>query len=334
MVLLLTVLTGTACTDGQVTTGSDQAQVQSDSGRLSLPLVEPVRLNDRPLRIIATTSIIGDVVANVSGTDVELITLMAYDQDPHSFEPSAGELTAVAAADVVFVNGWDLEEGLVDDLATIAGDTPVVAVSANIDPLVPSDSRHDAGTAADADHDHGQIDPHTWFSVPNVKQWVENISQILGDLDPPNAALYEKNAQSYLLELEDVDDYIHEQIDNVPVDKRNLVTNHGVFNYFAEEYGLKIVGTIIPSTSTQAEPSAGDLAELIKDIEKSGVCTIFSDIAANDNLAQTVAMELNGCDEVEIVPLHTGSIGPQGSGADSYIGMIRANVDRIVEGLE
>jgi ABC-type Zn uptake system ZnuABC Zn-binding protein ZnuA len=334
VVLLLTAVTGTACTDAQVATGSDQDPYQADSSRLSLPPVGPVQLDGRPLRIIATTSIIGDVVANVSGSDVELITLMALEQDPHSFEPSAGELTAVAAADVVFVNGWDLEEGLVDDLATIAEDTPVVAVSANIDPLVPGDSSHDAGTATDADLDHGQIDPHTWFSVPNVKQWVENISQILGDLDPVNAARYEKNAQSYLLELEDVDNYLHEQIANIPVDKRYLVTNHGVFNYFAQEYGLQIVGTIIPSTSTQAEPSAGDLAELIKDMEKSGVCTIFIDIGANDNLAQTVAMELSGCDEVEIVPLHTGSLGPQGSGADSYIGMLRANVDRIVEGLE
>ena len=334
MVLLLTALIGTACTDAQVATGSDQGQYQSGSNRLSLPPVEPVQLDDRPLRIVATTSIIGDVVANVSGSDVELITLMAYEQDPHSFEPSAGELKAVAAADVVFVNGWDLEEGLVDDLVTIAGDTPVVAVGANIDPLVPDDSSHDAGTATDADHDHGQIDPHTWFSVPNVKQWVENISQILGDLDPVNAASYENNAQSYLLELEGVDNYLHEQIANIPVDKRNLVTNHGVFNYFAQEYGLQIIGTIIPSTSTQAEPSAGDLAELIKSMEKSGVCTIFSDIASNDNLAQTVAMELSGCDEVEIVPLHTGSLGPPGSEADSYIGMLRVNVDKIVKSLK
>jgi ABC-type Zn uptake system ZnuABC Zn-binding protein ZnuA len=307
LVLTLTILLGTACADSETAIRSDQGPDQPGSNMLSLPPVEAVQLDARPLRIIATTSIIGDVVANVSGSDVELITLMAYGQDPHSFEPSAGGLTAVAAADVVFVNGWDLEEGLVDDLA---------------------------GTAIDADHDHGRIDPHTWFSVPNVKQWVGNISQILSDLDPVNAVRYEKNAQSYLLELESVDNYLHEQIANIPVEKRILVTNHGVFNYLAQEYGLQIAGTIIPSTSTQVEPSASDLVDLIKDMEKSGVCTIFSDIASNDNLAQTVAMELSDCDEVKIVPLHTGSLGPQGSGADSYIGMLRANVDRIVEGLE
>ena len=136
------------------------------------------------------------------------------------------------------------------------------------------------------------------------------------------------------MELEGVDNYIHEQVANIPDDKRILVTNHGVFNYLAKEYGLHIVGTIIPSTSTQVEPSASDLVDLIKDMEKSGVCTIFTDIASNDNLAQTIAMELNGCDEVQIVPLYTGSLGPQGSGADSYIGMLRVNTDRMVEGLE
>jgi ABC-type Zn uptake system ZnuABC Zn-binding protein ZnuA len=334
LVLTISMLLGTACADAEATIRSDQGPNQSGSNVLSLPSVEPVQLDARPLRIIVTTSIIGDVVGNVSGSDVELITLMAHEQDPHSFEPSAGELTVVSEADVVFINGWDLEEGLEDDLATIAGDTPVVAVGAKIDPLVLANSSHDAGIATDAEHDHGLVDPHTWYSVPNVKQWVENISQILGDLDPVNAANYENNAQSYLLELEGVDNYIREKIANIPVDKRILVANHGVFNYLAQEYGFQIVGTIIPSTSTQAEPTASDLADLIKEMEKSGVCTIFSDIASNDNLAKTVAMELSSCDEVEIVPLHTGTLGPQGSGADSYIGMLKTNVDRIVEGLE
>ncbi len=328
------MLIGTACTDAEAVDRSDQGPEQFDSNMLSLPIVEPVQLDGQPLRIIATTSIIGDVVANVGGSEVELTTLMAHEQDPHSFEPGARELAAVAAADVIFVNGWDLEEGLVDDLATIAGETPVVAVGANIDPLRAGVTDHGAEVEIDEEHDYGQIDPHTWFSVPNVEQWVENIVQILGDLDPANAASYVENGRSYLLELEDVDKYLHEQIVNIPVEKRILVTNHGVFNYFAQEYGLQVIGTVIPSTSTQSEPSAGDLAKLIKNMEKSGACTIFTDIAANDSLAKTVASELSGCDEVKIVPLYTGSLGPDGSGADSYIGMLKVNLGRIVEGLE
>jgi len=136
------------------------------------------------------------------------------------------------------------------------------------------------------------------------------------------------------LELDEIDKYVREQIREIPNDKRVLVTNHGVFDYFAQEYGFQVVGTVIPANSTQAEPSAGDLARLIKDMEKAGVCTIFTDIAADDNLAQTVVAELSGCDEVKLIPLYTGSLGPEGSGADSYVGMLRVNADRIVEGLK
>ncbi len=324
VILGITVLIGPGCAGGKTKGGSDQGQDQSGANVLSLPTLEPVQLDNRPLRIIATTSIIGDVVANVAGDEVELITLMAGEQDPHSYEPSAGDLTAVAEADVIFVNGWDLEESLVDNLATIAEETPVVAVGANIDPLESGKGYQD---------EHGRFDPHTWFSVPNVEQWVKNIVQVLGELDPENAASYEKNGQAYLLELEEFDQYQRQQLAKIPVEKRILVTNHGVFNYFAKEYGLKVVGTVLPSTSTQAEASAGDLAELIKVMTQSDVCTIFTDIAAQDNLAKTVAAELDSCDDVAIVPLYTGSIGAEGSEADSYIGMLKVNLERIVGAL-
>lgn len=333
ILLLLAAVIGTACNDKQDYTGSEEAQNSPANNLLLLPQVEPVQLGDRQLRVVATTSIIGDVMANVGGEGIDLTTLMAYDQDPHSFEPGASVLMAVSEADVIFVNGWDLEEGLVTDLATIAGETPVVAVGANIIPLFLNDSGDATEIGTKEPNIHRRVDPHTWLSVQNVEQWVANITQILGDLDPDNTTNYKKNAQSYLLELDDIDKYLHEQIASIPVDKRILVTNHGVFSYFAQEYGFRIIGTVLPSTSTQAEPSAGDLAELILDMEESGACTIFTDIATNDNLAQTVASELNHCDEVKVIPLYTGALGPQGSASDSYIGMLRVNVDRIVDGL-
>jgi len=332
LALLLIMLIGAACSDAKIVNSSEQDQ--SDGNMLSLPTVRPVQLGERPLQVIATTSIIGDVVANVGGSDIELKTLMDLGQDPHSFEPGAAELTAVATADVIFVNGWDLEEGLADDLATISGTTPVVAVGANIDPLTDGDGERISEGDSHVSHDHSHADPHTWFSVPNVQQWVENITLILSDLDPDNKASYEENARAYLLELEDLDTYHREQIATIPVEKRILVTNHGVFNYFAQEYGMQIVGTVIPSTSTQAEPSAGDLAQLVKDMELVGACTIFTGVFASDDLAKTVAQEMSDCDKVKIVPLYTGSLGPNGSGADSYTSMIKVNLDRIVEGLQ
>ena len=111
------------------------------------------------------------------------------------------------------------------------------------------------------------------------------------------------------------------------------MTNHDAFGYFAQEYGFTVLGTVIPSISTLAEPSASDLAELITEMGEHGVCTIFTETTVSDALAQTVAAELDGCDNVQVLKLYTGALGPAGSGADSYIGLFRANIDAIVAGL-
>jgi len=122
-------------------------------------------------------------------------------------------------------------------------------------------------------------------------------------------------------------------LEQIPSESRILVTNHDSFSYFADEYGFEILGTVIPAASTLAEPSAADLAGLITEMEEHGVCTIFAETSVSDTLAQTVAGELEGCDEVKVLLLYTEAIGSAGGGADSYIGMFRANVDAIVQGL-
>ena len=137
----------------------------TDAEMLTLPELTAAELDGAPLKVVATTSIIGDVVAQVGGKAIDLTTLMGPGQDPHSFEPSARELTAVADAHVIFVNGWDLEEALAQDLADIAGDVPLVPISANIEPLAFGEDGHEA--EAD-EHDHGSVDPHVWFSAANV----------------------------------------------------------------------------------------------------------------------------------------------------------------------
>ncbi len=335
MLLFSALLVLCSCSAEQRETELDQSKkdlVQNENGSLNLPNLASRQLDGRRLKVVATTSIIGDVVTNVAGDRIELLTLMTAGQDPHNYDPGASQLTKVSEADVIFVNGWDLEEGLVDDLAIIAENTPVVAVGANIEPLF---IKSDGEKKSEGENDkRGQVDPHTWLAVPNVVQWVENIVAILSDLDPDNATVFEQNAQSYRLELEEADAYVREQTERIPVEKRVLVTNHDAFNYFAQEYGFRIAGTVIPASSTLAEPSARDLADLIKVMEAASVCTIFSENTTGDDLAQTVAVELEGCDEVKVLPLYSGSIGAAGSGVPSYTGLIRANVDTIVEGLE
>ena len=302
-----------------------EEDAESAPEMLSLPELGPADLADERLKVVATTSIIGDIVAQVGGEAIDLTTLMAPGQDPHSYEPAARDLTAVAGADVIFVNGWDLEEALISNLESIAGNTAIVPISANIEPLVFGES--EAG--------HGHVaDPHVWFSVPNVEQWVENVRQVFIELDPAKAQVYADQAASYQMDLEELQSYTETAVAGIPQEKRFIVTNHDAFGYFAKEYGFEIVGTVIPAVSTLAEPSAKELADLSAVMAEYGLCTIFTETAVSDSLAQTVASELQGCDSVNVVPLYTGATGPAGSGADSYIGMFRANVDAIVGALD
>lgn len=306
----------------------DEQENEHDAGTemLTLPQLAAIELNGEPLRVVATTSIVGDVVAQVGGDTIELTTLMGPGQDPHSNETGAQGLTAVAAAHVIFINGWGLEEGLVQVLERIGEGVPLVPISANIAPLT-------FGEGEDED-DHNGANPHVWFSIRNVQQWVENVEQVLGDLDPANAGIYEKNAAAYLVELEALAAYTESQLAGIPEENRFLVTNHDAFGYFAHEYDFAILGTVIPGLSTLAEPSAGDLAGLIAEMEAHGICTIFTETTVSNTMANTVTAELSDCAAVQVLPLYTGAIGPAGSGADSYIGMFRANVDTIVRGLK
>ncbi|MCB8979832.1 MAG: zinc ABC transporter substrate-binding protein [Ardenticatenaceae bacterium] len=319
---------GAATPDDQST---DEANSEDMPEMLLLPDLAAAELNGRLLRVVATTSIIGDVVAQVGGDAIDLTVLMGPGQDPHSYEPAARDLTAVAEANIIFVNGWNLEEGLVDALVNIGSESTIVPISANITPLAFAEGEHEEEN--EDEHDHGSADPHVWFSVPNVEQWVDNVVQVLSELDLANETVYASNAATYLAELQELETYAETQLATIPAENRFLVTNHDAFGYFAETYGFTILGTVIPSLSTVAEPSATDLTDLVSSMAAHNVCTLFTEATVNDTLAQTVAGELDSCDTVQVLKLYTGAIGPEGSGADSYIGMFRANVDTVVTGL-
>ncbi|MBE2223179.1 MAG: zinc ABC transporter substrate-binding protein [Anaerolineae bacterium] len=330
------ILTGCAGASTE-TAVSNSTSDQTTTGMLLLPALEAVPLTDKPLNVVVTTSIMGDVVAQVGGDAIELTTLMNAGQDPHSYQPGARELTAVADADIIFVNGWDLEQALADDLAEIGGGTPIVAISANIEPLrLGADSHtHEEADEEDteAEDTHNGVDPHVWFNVQNVAQWTDNVAQVLSELDPAHAETYASNAVAYHTELDALEAYAAAQLAQIPEERRFLVTNHDAFGYLADSYGFTVIGTVIPGMSTLAEPSAKDLASLIAEMGEHDLCTIFTETTVSDTLAQTVAGELENCADVKVVKLYTGAVGLAGSGADSYTSMFRANVDAIVEGL-
>lgn len=341
LVLLMALISATAgCTvaaGGQTRPVKSPVTEESEHGTeadtmLALPALEAVAIDGRKLRVVATTGIIGDVVAQVGGEAIELKTLIGPGQDPHTYQPGAADLTAAADADVIFVNGWNLEEGLVDDLETISAKALIVPISAGVAPRLLGEEAH-AEEETGKEHDHGGVDAHAWESVPNVVIWTDNVEQILSELDPTNAASYQANAAAYRQALAQLDAEVRRMVETIPAERRILVTNHDAYGYFADEYGFRVLGTVIPSISTVAEPSAADLAGLATAMADQGVCAIFTDSTVSDRLAQTIAAELKTCEEVRVVQLYSGALGPPGSDADSYIGMMRANVAAIVEGL-
>lgn len=275
------------------------------------------------LRVVATTNIVGDVVAQVGGDAIELAVLIPLGQDPHTYEPTPTDIARIEAAQVIFVNGFDLEENLLTFIEPMEGDVAVAPVSAGIQP------RESEGI--DDDHEHEEADPHTWMDPNNVVVWVENITSQLTRLDPGNAETYRANAAAYVEALEELDASIQDRLASIPASQRKLVTNHEALGYFADRYDFEVIGTVFNGTSQLAEPSAGEIAALVEIIEREDAQAIFIETTVSDALAGVVADEVGH--EVAVLSLYTGSLGEPGSGADSYLGMMRLNADIIAAAL-
>ena len=187
------------------------------------------------------------------------------------------------------------------------------------------------GGASFEEHDHGPLDPHFWFDPLRVKVAVDEIVHLLEEADPDGAEYYEANAEAYKAQLDELHSWTLTQVEQIPMAARLLVTSHDSLSYFAKLYGFEVVGTVIPSTlSTEVEPSAKDLGHLIEEIEEFGVAAVFGETTVSERLAQTIAEETGA----KLVRLYSGSLGPEGSGAETYITMQMSNVERIVDALK
>jgi len=276
------------------------------------------------LRVVATTSIVGDVVQNVGGEHIDLTVLLPPGTDPHTFDPTPRDVAAVADAHVVFVNGAGLEVFL-EKLLQGAGGARVVPVSYGVELR-----RFEHGHEEEAGDEHaGEYDPHTWFDPNNVIVWVRNVEWALNTLDPANVAGYQGNAAAYEAELQVLDAWIREQVAQVPPANRCLVTDHESFSYFTQRYGFEQVGAVFPGYSTLAQPSAMDLADLEAAIRTQGVRAVFVGKTVNPALAEQVAQDTG----VQLVFLYTGSLGEPGDPADTYLAMMHYDVSAIVEAL-
>jgi len=287
----------------------------------------PAARGDR-LRVVATTTIVGDVVAQVGGDAIDLTVLLPVGADPHTFDPSPQDMTKVADADIIFANGAGLEAFLERLLENAGGDAEVVEVSEGIT-FIEAEHHEDAAEPTGDGHHHEGIDPHTWTDPNNVLRWVDNIEAALVLHDPAHAADYKTNADAYRAQLRELDAWVREQVAAIPVENRKLVTDHETFAYFAQRYGFEQIGAVVPGYSTAAQPSARDLADLEDRIRAYGVKAVFVGSTVNPALAQRVAEDTG----VRLVSLYTGSLTASGGEADSYLGYVKYNVGAIVEGL-
>ncbi len=284
--------------------------------------------SDGRLKVVATTSQIGDMTANVGGDAISLTTLLQGNQDPHDFEPKPSDFRAMSSADLILRNGLDLDAFA--DKAIGGSNATIVVVTDGID-LLPASKQElsTQGTQAETDTRNG--DPHVWHSVPNAEIMVRNIRDALVAADPANAETYQQNADAYLAQLDALDTEIRSEVAAVPQACRRLVTDHDAFGYFAEEYGFQVIGAVIPSTTTEAAASASDIADLVDLIRKEKVPAIFAEQSVNSALSQQVAREAG----VEIIDtLYGDSLGAKGSNGDTYIKMMQANASTITNALK
>jgi ABC-type Zn uptake system ZnuABC Zn-binding protein ZnuA len=282
--------------------------------------------------VMASTSIVADVVRQVGGELVQVETIVPIGADGHSYEPSPVDLARVSAAQIIFTVGVGYEEFLDRLIASSGTKAEVVALSENLTLRTLSEEEvggHMHGDEHGDEHGAGSVDPHTWTDPNNVKAWVEVIYAALSRLDPANADTYAARAATYQSQLDELDRWIAEQFAAIPAERRLIVSDHIIFGYMADRYGLRQLGSIIPGVSTSASPSAQELAALQDMIADYSVPAIFVGDIANKQLAEQIARDTG----VRIFTVLTESLTDADGPGATYIDYMRFNVQTIVDGL-
>ena len=299
--------------------------------------------NTQKLNVVATFSILGDVVQNIGGDAINLTVIVGADGDAHTFEPSPEQIGAIADANVIVENGLGFESWLNDMVDASGTNASRVVASSGVKPLTWADEKAQEAfneavilgkptpNPVESDDDSGEFDPHVWQDVSNVIAEVAVIRDALSAADPANAARFDANATAYSTRLEQLDQWLRDSVASLPSDKRVLFTSHDALGYFARAYGFTIVGSALGSLSTEAaDPSAGDVAHLIDEIKASGVPAIFAESIENTDLMDQVASDAN----VEVAPpLYVDALSRADGPAATYIDLVRSNVTTIVSAL-
>lgn len=267
----------------------------------------------RTLHVVASFSILADVVKQIGGAQVVVKSLVPPDGDPHEFEPSPDDARALKEADIAFLSGEGLETWF-QRLAKASGyKGKATVVSTGIDTI----SMEEDGKSV--------TDPHVWNSVHNVIVWANNIEKALSAASPEDAAKFKSNATNYAKQLEQLDAYARAQIGAIPKEQRKVLTSHDAFGYFSRAYGVSFLSPI--GLSTESEASAGDVAKLIDQIKKEGVKVYFIENSNDPRLVQQIAAATGAKPGGKLyVESLSGADGP----ATTYTALFRYNVDQIV----
>jgi ABC-type Zn uptake system ZnuABC Zn-binding protein ZnuA len=267
------------------------------------------------LRVVATTTQVADLAANVGGDRVQVTSLLKPGIDAHDYEPSPADIDAIARADLVVQNGVGLEEWLGDTIESSGFAGPVV----------------DASQGVRLRQVDGGADPHIWQDPGNAQRMAANIERGLAAAEPADATAFAANLAAYAKQLQALDAEVERQVDGLA--NKKVVTNHDAFGYYLDRYGLELVGSVIPSFDTSAELSGRDIRDLVAKIRATGVKAIFSETSLPPRAAETIGREAGVKVVVGSDALYGDALGPPGSDGDTYLKMIRHNTATIVENL-
>ena len=270
------------------------------------------------LRVVTTTTVLADFVRNVGGDRVSVDSLVPKGGEPHTFDPSPRDLARVADAELIVANGLGLDDWLANlarraDAAT----TPLVELAPDLPGVT---------YLGDAEHDGERANPHIWLNVTYARTQVARLRDALAAADPPGAPAYAAGFAAYDTRLEALDGWARDRIAAVPAADRRIVSFHDAFAYLAAAYGLEVVGVAVEAPGQ--EPSAGEIARLVEAIRAADVRAVFSEAQFPPDLVREIATETGATVESA---LYSDSLGDPP--VDTYEGLVRWDVDRIVEAL-
>jgi zinc/manganese transport system substrate-binding protein len=273
------------------------------------------------LKVVATTTQIGDFAREVGGNAVDVDQILQPNTDPHEYEPRPSDVAGAAEAKLVFANGDEMDSWVDQIVSDSGSDAEIVDLGAIVPERRPGES---SGAAKSA-----RYDPHWWHDPRNAEAAVAAIERRLAAAEPSHRRQFERNAAAYIAKLRALDTGIARCMGSVPASDRKLVTDHDAFGYFADRYGIEVVGAVIPSQTTQAQPSAKDLSELAKLIEREHVKAIFPESSLSPRVAEAIASQTGASSDYT---LYGDTLGPEGSSGATYLTMEAANANAMVRG--